>query len=128
MQEMMQAIQADTTPSVQLWMNWMSLMFMLSLVFVWKKVGARFVLAAVVLGLICAVVIFKLTGDPWLLGISHILFWMPLLWILYRVDISKPGFSWKTPYGVWLAVLMVTIVVSLVFDFRDVAMVLLGKR
>ena len=128
MQEMMQAIQADTTPSVQLWMNWMSLMFMLSLVFVWKKVGARFVLAAVVLGLICGVVIFKLTGDPWLLGISHILFWMPLLWILYRVDISKPGFSWKTPYGVWLAVLMVTIVVSLVFDFRDVAMVLLGKR
>ena len=128
MQEMMQAIEADTSTLVQQWMNWMSIMFILSLLFVWKKVGARYVLAAAILGVICGYIIFKLTGDPWLLGISHILFWMPLLWILYRVDISKPGFSWKTPYGVWLALLMVTIVISLVFDFRDVAMVFLGIR
>jgi len=127
-QEMMQAVEAAASPSVQLWMNWMLIIFALSLIFVWKKVGARYALAAFVLGAISGVVIFNLTGDPWLLGISHILFWLPLLWILYRVDISKPGFNWKTPYGVWLALLIATIVISLVFDFRDVAMVLTGTR
>jgi len=125
---MMQAVEAAASPSVQLWMNWMLIIFALSLIFVWKKVGARYALAAFVLGAISGVVIFNLTGDPWLLGISHILFWLPLLWILYRVDISKPGFNWKTPYGVWLALLIATIVISLVFDFRDVAMVLTGTR
>lgn len=128
MQEMMQAIKADTSPLVQQWMNWMFIIFALSLLFVWKKAGARYALAAFVLGAICGVIIFKLTNDPWLLGISHILFWLPLIWILYRVDFSKPGFNWKTPYGVWLALLIATIVISLVFDFRDVAMVLLGAR
>jgi len=108
---MAHAIEAATSPAVQVWMNWMVFVFALSLLFVWKKVGARYTLAAVVLGGVCAFVIFKLTGDPWLLGISHILFWMPLLPILYRVDISKPGFNWKTFYGAWLAVLMITIVI-----------------
>ena len=128
MLEMMQAIMASTSPAVQLWMNWMVVVFALSLLFVWKKVGARYTLAAVILGAICAFVIFKLTNDPWLIGISHILFWMPLLPILYKVEISKPGFNWKTLYGIWLALLITTIVISLVFDFRDVAMVLLGMR
>jgi len=128
MQEMALAIQAATSPAVQLWMAWMSLLFIVSLLFVWKRTGARYALAASLLGAACGVIIFKLTADPWLLGISHILFWLPLLWILYRVDISKPAFNWKTPYGIWLALLIPTIVISLVFDFRDVAMVLMGTR
>ena len=128
MQEMMRAIEADTTLSVQLWMGWMVLAFTLSLVFVRRKVGARYALAAAVLGGICAFIIFYLTADPWLLGISHILFWMPLLWILYRVEFSKPEFHWKTLYGIWLVLLVATIVISLVFDFRDVALVFMGGR
>jgi len=122
MNEMMQAVEAATSPVVQAWMNWMVLIFLLSLLFVWKRVGARYTIAAFVLGAIAALVIFKMSGDPHLLGVSHILFWLPLLWIIYKVDISKPGFNWKTPYGIWLALLMVTIVISLVFDFRDLAL------
>ena len=126
MREMMQAIEAATSLAVQLWMVWMSLLFTLSLLFIRKRTGARFALVASLLGVVCGIIIFKITKDPWLLGISHILFWMPLIWILYRSDISKPGFSWKTPYGVWLALLIPTIVISLIFDFRDVARVLGG--
>ena len=126
MQEMMQAIEAATSPAVQLWMGWMSLLFTLSLLFIRKRTGARFALVGSLLGVVCGIIIFKITKDPWLLGISHILFWMPLIWILYRIDISKPGFSWKTPYGIWLALLIPTIVISLIFDFRDVARVLSG--
>lgn len=128
MKEMAQAIEATTSPAVQLWMGWMSLLFVSSLLFVWKKTGARYALLASLLGAICGVVIFMLTSEPWLLGISHILFWLPLLGILYHIDISNPEFSWKTPYGIWLALLIPTIVISLLFDFRDVAMVLMGRR
>jgi len=122
MEEMMLAVEAATTPVVQAWMNWMVFIFLVSIAFVWNRVGARYTLGAFVLGAVAALVVFNITKDPHMLGISHILFWMPLLWVLYRVDISKSTFSWKSAYGIWMALLIITILVSLVFDFRDLAM------
>jgi hypothetical protein len=44
------------------------------------------------------------------------------------VEIKRPEVRIASIYGVWLVLLLATIVISLVFDFRDVFQVLTGSR
>lgn len=128
MEEMNQAINAATSPAVQMWMNWMLLVFMLSIVFVWKFPPARWVLGAFILSGIVGFLIFKITQKPHLIGISHIVLWIPLGLYLYKSVIKSSNFKRRSIYGVWILLVMATIVISVVFDFRDVAMVFLGMK
>lgn len=128
MKAMQQAIDAATTPAVQMWMNWMLIIFAASLLFVWKYPPARLALGAFVLSALAGIVIFNLTGEPYLLGISHILFWAPLAYYLYKQVVRNNEFRIRSLYGVWVILLLITIVVSLVFDVRDIALVLLGMK
>jgi len=78
MQEMTAAIDAVATPNVAMWMNWMVGVFLLSILFVWKYAGARVVLLVFFLSIPALYFVFQATKDPWLLGIVHIVFWLPL--------------------------------------------------
>jgi len=128
MEEMQLAIDAATTPAVKVWMNWMLLIFLLSVVFVWKHVGARYVLGAFFLTIPFAMVVFNLTQSAHLVGISHILVWGPLAYFLIRRDVKNASFKPASPYGVWLILLLGTIAVSLIFDVRDIILVMLGMK
>jgi len=60
-----------------------------------------------------------------LLGLSHVIWWTPLLvWLVPRVLKERPGGR----YGVWLRLLIVSDLTSLVIDYIDVARYLLGER
>jgi len=60
-----------------------------------------------------------------LLGLSHVIWWTPLLvWLDPRVRKERPGGN----YGVWLRLLIVSDLASLVIDYIDVARYLLGER
>lgn len=128
MEAMQNAITAVTTPAVQMWMNWMLVIFAASLLFVWKHTAARYALGAFVLSAVLGLLIFTMTGEPFLIGLSHILVWGPLAVYLYRTEYKRPGFRPKTVYGVWVLLLLATIVISLVFDVRDVALILLDSK
>jgi hypothetical protein len=128
MEEMTSAINAATSPAVQMWMNWMLAIFALSIIFVWKYKGARWVLLAFLLSMPVGYFIFQATQDPWLLGIPHILLWLPLAIYLIAVELKRPEVRLPSIYGVWLMILLGTIAISLVFDFRDVFQVLSGSR
>lgn len=128
MQEMMNAINAETTPIVQMWMNWMMLIFLCSLLFVWKHVPARIVLAAFIIGAMVAYVVFQINNNPHLLGISHLLVWVPLAVYLYFNVVRNETFRLASPYGIWIVLLLLTIAISTVFDVRDVALVAMGQK
>lgn len=128
MQEMLNAIEAGSTPAVALWINWMGLVFILSILFVWKYKPARFVLAAILLTGPLGYLIWALTDKIHLIGISHLLIWTPLLVYLYLKEIKSPEFKVQSVYGIWILLLSATIVVSLVFDVRDVFLVLTGAK
>jgi hypothetical protein len=124
MDEMTQAINSATTPNVQLWMNWMLVIFALSILFVWKYHSARYVLVAFILSALLGLAVFKLTKEPHLIGIAHIVLWGPLAFYLYFKVMKDKTFKLKSVFGIWLVMLLATILISLVFDIRDIVLVL----
>ncbi len=113
---------------VQIWMNWMMLIFLCSIIFVWKYRTARWVLAAFLLSMPMAMFIYYLTNTIHLLGIVHVIIWLPLLIFLYRTDFKSESFKKFSPYGIWIILLATTIVISLIFDVRDIFLVSIGKK
>lgn len=128
MEQMTQAIDAATSPAVQMWMNWMVVIFVVSILFVRRYPAARVVLAGFVLSAVAGIVIFKITGKVYLIGLSHILIWTPLAIYLLRYVLTARNFRAQSMFGGWIILLLATIIVSLLFDYRDVTMVLLGHR
>jgi hypothetical protein len=128
MEEMTAAINAATGPAVKMWINWMLAVFAISIIFVWKYKGARWVLLAFLLSMPAAYFLFQATKDPWLLGLIHFVLWMPLGIHLIVVELKRTEVRIASIYGVWLVLLLATIAISLVFDFRDVYQVLTGSR
>ena len=128
MEEMNIAIMAGTSETVQIWMNWMMIIFIACLIFVYKHVSARYIFAALVITLPIALFIFKQTHNIHLIGIAHIIGWLPLSIYLVKVELIGKLDKLKTPYGIYLILLLATITTSLIFDIRDICLVMLGIK
>ena len=128
MEEMEAAINAATSPAVKIWMNWMLVIFLASIIFIYKHKSARFILGALVLTLPLALLIFEMTKSPVLIGVAHIIVWLPLAVYLIKTEIMGKTGKLKSVYGVYLSLLLATIFISLFFDIRDSALILLGMN
>ena len=135
MEELNAAIMAETNANVQLWMNWMFVIFAASILFVWKFKSARWALAAFVGTMIIGFGIWKMSSNVHLLGIAHLILWTPLAIYLWRQVLSGPARAGNPATGLyskahlfWAALLLLTIIISLVFDVRDVFLVLTGAK
>ncbi|MCG8325645.1 MAG: hypothetical protein MI673_09015 [Thiotrichales bacterium] len=120
MEEMNAAIEAVSSPAVKIWMNWMMVIFLASLLFVWKQVSARYIIGAFILSLPVAMMVWHFTGNPHLLGIAHIVVWGPLAAWLIKTEFLDKKIRPASFYGVYLILLLLTIAISLVFDIREV--------
>ena len=127
--EAVTALQEETTTypqNVQIWMKLMGLSFLVSIVFVHSRVGARWVLAALLLnmlGLVVGKMAFPDESRTVIGTYVHILFWPAILWAVSRsvqqLSFSREAnslFDWV--YIVWLAWASILMSISLVFDFR----------
>lgn len=123
------ALQAETASypqAVQAWMKLMGLSFLASIVFVYTRVGARWILAALVLNIL-GLVIGKMTfpdASRTVIGTCvHLLFWPPILWAVWRPS-ARPSFSRAVNgfldwiYLAWLCWASLLLSISLVFDVR----------
>jgi hypothetical protein len=128
MEEMDAAINAATSPAVKIWMNWMLAIFVLSLVFIYKHKSARFIFGALALSLPIAVLIFNKTQSVPLIGLAHIIVWIPLAIYLIKAEIIGKTEKLKTPYGIYLILLLSTLFISLYFDIRDVILIALSMK
>ncbi len=126
--QMVLAIQEAITPAVRVWLYWIAIIFLSSVIFVWEYKSARIVLAAFVLTLPVAILVFGISNSAHLIGIAHIAVWGPLAFYLIKSELMRSSFQYSTPYGVWMILLLGTIAVSLVFDMRDIVLVLLGRK
>lgn len=101
---------------LQLWVFWMMILNTLSIVFV-KHMGGRVTLACWIGNVILMSVLFDTFGYTRLLGISHVVFWTPLVIYLVR---SWPSIKDQGIYTRWVLMLLVTNCASLVIDYIDV--------
>lgn len=122
------AMRTETTPIVQIWMNWMVGLFFASIIFVWHKKSARFILATILMTLVFAAEIFYFTKNVHLFSIPHLVLWAPLAVYLIRAEFRKPDFKITSIYGIYLTLLVATIAVSLVFDIRDMILISMGMK
>jgi len=129
-------MEAETTQAVKMWMNWMALVFIASLIFVWKYKPARFVLLGLLMTVVGGVICWLTLKNVHLLGIVHFVVWLPLAIYLWRKVLSR---SAKTNLGetpstmdraffFWVALVFLTILISLVFDARDIYLVLMDQK
>ena len=114
-------------PVVGYWMNWMMLISLAAIFFVWRHKPARYALAALFIIFPIALLIFNQTGEVHLIGIAHLLVWGPLAVYMYQIcrqgEVNK-----KSLYGIWFMLFLATIVISMLFDVRDIFLVLTGGR
>ena len=128
MEEMEAAINAATSDVTKIWMDWMMIIFLSSLIFVYRRLSARFILASLILSMPIAIWIFETTKSPHLIGVAHIVVWLPLSIYLVKTEIVGKIESLKSPYGIYLILLLSTIVISLFFDIRDAILITLEMK
>ena len=126
MEEMDAAINAATSPAVKIWMNWMLVIFLFSIIFVWRHKTAWAVLVTLLVSLPLAIYIFELTQSVPLIGLAHIGLWLPLAIFLIITELKGKTVQLKTPYGIYIVLLLTTITISLFFDIRDAILITLG--
>lgn len=122
------AMLRETTPIVQLWMNWMIGLFFASILFIFHKKSARYILSTILLTFVFATVIFYFTKNVHLFSVPHLILWAPLAVYLFKTEVRKPDFKLLSFYGIYLALLLTTISISLVFDVRDTILIAMGMK
>ena len=111
---------------VAVWVNYMGLVFLLAVPFSFIRAEARWALITMLLTAPAMIALYSQVGFVRLLGVVHVVLWTPLAIYLWR----RRG-KWRvkeTIAGKWIAVLFATIIISLLFDYADVARYLLGER
>lgn len=128
MDEMEIAINATTSDAVKIWMNWMMVIFLLSIIFTYKHISARFIFVSLFIMMPIAISIFNLTKSPYLVGVAHIIVWLPLAIYLLKSEVIGKTEKLKSIYGVYLILILATIAISLFFDIRDTTLILLKMK
>lgn len=127
--ESITALQVETASypqGVQIWMKVMGSSFLASIVFIYSKVGARWIFAALLfnlLGLLIGKMAFPHESRTVLGTYVHTMFWPAILWAIWRSagDLSfsrKENSFFDRVYIVWLVWASLLMFISLFFDFR----------
>ena len=128
MNEMNATIAKELPLIVQTWMNWMVGIFLASIFFVFHKTSAKYIFITIVLTLASALVIFHYTKNIHLFSIPHFLIWAPLAYYLSKYEILSGRQKLVSLYGIYLVLLLLTIFTSLVFDTKDMFLIIQGLK
>lgn len=116
--------QANSPTWVKIWLPIMLGTFALGLVFVWKRIEARWVVGCVIAGFVAMAILFGGLGMPQLSGfiaLMHLVFWTPALVVLLR---RRTFLKERSLYGAWTGLVTAVILFSFIFDIRDAAIYL----
>jgi hypothetical protein len=111
---------------------WMGIINMAAILFLvrWKDKKIRFgyIEAVAILGVLIPMAafmdwLFGQVGYVRLLGLPHVLFWTPLAIFLWTRIKRHPQ---KSVFGIYLRVILATLVISLFIDYTDVVRHLMG--
>ena len=106
---------------LQVWVFWL-IVINTACIFFLREVEARWVLLAWIGNVFTMTYLFEVNGYNRLLGLSHVIWWTPLLLYLHR---RRPSISGDSLYDGWVRALFVTNLISLVIDYLDVGRYLL---
>ena len=111
---------------VRYWLDFMGIVMILSVPFAFVRKEARWVLLAFVAIQPLGLLFYYLWGFQKILGASHFLPWIPL--VIYLWNRREHWKVRETVSGKWLALVFLTVSISLAFDITDTVRYLLGQR
>ena len=114
--------------SIQFWMHWRGFIFFSSIIFLKNHKPARYALAAMLITIPVSLVVYYFLRKINLLGIAHLFTWLPLLIYFLKYEIKFSKINFKSPYEIWTLLLCSTIIISLLFDIRDIFLVFNGQK
>ncbi len=129
MADLLAAFNADVAAQpqwVQVWLNILAGVLILSVPFSFVRLEARWILLGFVLGAIGVLGLYSQAGYSRLLGLGHIVAWTPLL--AYLIARRKDWRVRTTWAGKWILAAVTVITISLAFDYADLARWLAGER
>jgi hypothetical protein len=112
---------------IQIWMKVMAFSFLGSLLFVYSKKGARWILAAFLINVVGLIVVKIGFNDLTLTEIGtyiHLIFWTPILFLVWKSQ-SRPALSKgassiaNLSYLVWICWASLLMLISIVLDARQ---------
>lgn len=108
------------------WVGFMALVFALSIPFAFTRKEARWIaFSTLVLAPVLMMVLYAHYGYERILGLGHIIGWAPGLY--YALKHKHDWQIKQTLAGKYLVLVVATMIISLVFDIRDVARFILGN-
>ncbi len=112
---------------VKIWSVWLFIVTLLSVVFIKQKPHGKWI-AALLLSMFVVIIVISQFFDPdvltiGLLSVLHVVFWTPVVILLTR---SVNELEHKTLFGAWSIVLMISLWISLLFDYQAAAKWLFG--
>ncbi len=116
--------QANAPRWVRIWILIMATTFALGLLFVWRRVEARWAVGGMLVMLASFFVIIRYTDIPFLSGLialHHLVLWSPALYLLLT---RRPFLKERSLYAIWSAAMTAVILISFIFDTRDAAIYL----
>ena len=112
---------------VQLWMRWLNIVFLLGIFFVANHAEARWSLVAYLAAFPVGFLAFYLVRDIRMTGLPHIVFWAPLLIYLIGSVVNDRAFEMASLFGLWVALLVTTIFVSVILDIKGLIGVIVDR-
>ena len=112
---------------VRLWMGWMMALFLFAAIFARRDADARAILAAFILSMALGMGFFAVTRSVRMIAAGHLLVWTPLLVHLHKTRFNGGEQGPRGLRKAWLRALRLTVLTSLLFDLREVALHLYGR-
>ena len=109
----------------KLWMNVLMIFNFGAILFALKDVRARWVVMAMIGNGLFMSLLYSQFGYTRILGLSHIVFWTPLLVYLWKKRNAFLDHVWATR---WMWGVMIVNGLSLLIDYTDVIRYLLGDK
>lgn len=124
MRNLPKAVQAEASKSVMIWLNYMALLLLVgSALFMFSYTTALIVFLATVISGIGAFALFQFYPNIYVVGIPQLVFWSPLLVYIYAKEFAGGTADFSQPFIIWLMIASLTMLISLLFDIRDLYLV-----
>lgn len=104
---------------MMVWLGFLALTFLSSVIFAWNHVPARWVLAGFIGSHVVTIAIASIEGvvlRAGLVSLLHVVFWTPGLVSLLS---NQSDIRFNSAYGVWASILLFVYAVAFTFDIRD---------
>lgn len=110
---------------VVIWMGIMGLLHIVAIPLAFKDWRPRIMVIVMLINMVFMSALFHRYGYTRILGLSHVIFWTPLLAYLWKTRNKHPE---RKITGIFVKCAIAIIFISLLFDYTDVIRYVLGDR